>query len=54
TPSMHSHETNRTTHINPPINRVKSLLSPPWSYFLSKATSEGYDTVLSAPFYLNM
>ncbi|CAF1332502.1 unnamed protein product [Adineta steineri] len=28
--------------------------SPPWSYFLSKATSEGYDTVLSAPFYLNM
>ncbi|CAF1332696.1 unnamed protein product [Adineta steineri] len=29
TPSMHSHETNRTTHINPPINRVKSLLNPP-------------------------
>lgn len=28
--------------------------SPPWSYYLSKATSEGYQTVLAAPFYLNM
>ena len=26
----------------------------PWSYYLSKATSEGYDAVLAAPFYLNM
>jgi light-regulated signal transduction histidine kinase (bacteriophytochrome) len=33
-----------------------SLLSDaqPWSYYLSKAASEGYDTVLAAPFYLNM
>ncbi|CAF0932431.1 unnamed protein product [Rotaria sordida] len=33
-----------------------SLLSnsPSWSYYLSKATSEGYDAVLAAPFYLNM
>ncbi len=28
--------------------------SPSWSYYLSKATSEGYDAVLAAPFYLNM
>ena len=28
--------------------------SPPWSYYLSKATSEGYEAVLAAPFYLNM
>ncbi len=28
--------------------------SPPLSYYLSKATSEGYDTILAAPFYLNM
>ncbi|UJR26453.1 hypothetical protein I4U23_007783 [Adineta vaga] len=28
--------------------------SLPWSYYLSKATSEGYDAVLAAPFYLNM
>lgn len=26
----------------------------PWSYYLSKAASEGYDTILAAPFYLNM
>lgn len=33
-----------------------SLLSdsPSWSHYLSKATSEGYDAVLAAPFYLNM
>lgn len=33
-----------------------SLISntPSWSSYLSKATSEGYDTVLAAPFYLNM
>jgi hexosaminidase len=33
-----------------------SLLSdsPRWSYYLSKATSEGYDAILAAPFYLNM
>ena len=28
--------------------------SRPWSYYLSKATSEGYDAVLASPFYLNM
>ncbi|CAF1661930.1 unnamed protein product, partial [Adineta ricciae] len=28
--------------------------SQPWSYYLSKATSEGYDAVLASPFYLNM
>ena len=28
--------------------------SPSWSDYLSKATSEGYDAVLAAPFYLNM
>jgi hexosaminidase len=28
--------------------------SSSWSYYLSKATSEGYDAVLAAPFYLNM
>ena len=38
------------------IWKDKSLVdnSLPWSYYLSKATSEGYDTVLAAPFYLNM
>ena len=38
------------------IWKDKSLLpdSQPWSYYLSKATSEGYDAVLAAPFYLNM
>ena len=28
--------------------------SRPWSYYLSKAANEGYETVLAAPFYLNM
>lgn len=28
--------------------------SPSWSTHLSRATSGGYDTVLAAPFYLNM
>lgn len=28
--------------------------APSWSHYLSKATSEGYDAVLAAPFYLNM
>ena len=27
---------------------------PAWPHYLSKATSEGYDTVLAAPFYLNL
>jgi hypothetical protein len=38
------------------IWKDSSLLpdSPRWPYYLSKATSEGYDAVLAAPFYLNM